>query len=101
MKLLSIITACSLGLLAAQAEAEGTVAQRTIALQSGITATHHDASSATQKRGHGKARRDVVTRTQYLASHTDDGMGQTSASFVVCHPCQGGDSKGCCAVGCD
>ncbi len=104
MKLLSIIAAGSLSLLAAQAEAAGPVAQA-IALHSGIAAIHHNASSEIARApGLSEAKPDVVTTrggTQYLSIHAGDGTRQTNTSFVVCHPCQGGGSKDCCAVGCD
>lgn len=52
-----------------------------------------------------KARPGVVTLrngAQFVAIHADDGVNQTNTTFVVCHPCQPGDSSGsCCAVGCD
>ncbi len=100
MKLLSIITACSLGLLAAQAEAEGTVAThaQTIALQTGVTVIHRHASSITQTPGLSKARPDVATTPRGDAK---GGMRQANTGSVVCHPCQDGGSKDCCAVGCD
>ncbi len=104
MKLLSIIAAGSLGLWAAQAEAAGAAAQ-TIALHSGNTTIHHNASSEIARApGLSEARPDVVTTqgvAQHLAIHAGDGPRQTNTSFVVCHPCQGGGSKDCCAVGCD
>ncbi len=135
MKLVPMILLCSLGLLAAQAGAEGSateaqaVATQTVKTES---ATRADAPKeriakskmretkmaalvnmhVTNKYQEGntslainKAKPGVVTLrngAQAVAIHADDGVNQTSATFVVCHPCQPGDSSGsCCAVGCD
>ncbi len=50
-----------------------------------------------------KARASGVTQNSAkFVVHANDGVNQTNATFVVCHPCQPGDKSGsCCAVGCD
>ncbi len=139
MKLRPMILLCSLGLLAAQAGAEGLAATnaQAVANQSEATtqtiktesATQADAPKESIVKGKmretkmaalgnmretnkyqdgtslaiNKTRPGVVTRNgaQFVA-RANDGVNQTNATFVVCHPCQPGDKSGsCCAVGCD
>ncbi len=119
MKLRPMILLCSLGLLAAQAGAEGFAAtDAAVAIQSETPPIHRVTRSETKMAALGnmnnyqegnaslainKARPGVVTRNGVqLAKHANDGVNQTNANFVVCHPCQPVDRPGsCCAVGCD